>query len=114
MFPGTIFDGCEAYAQCARRAARPGGRQSLEADGSETAGEAFRARGQRISSDGEAGGSVCGEGRFHGHLWTGWCMSFASSLASPPRTLVATSAGRTGALSLEGKMVPAQGLEPRT
>ena len=41
MPPATIFNGFEAYAECAGRAARPGGVKSQEAKGSETAGEAF-------------------------------------------------------------------------
>ena len=41
MPPATIFNGFGAYAECAGRAARPGGVKSQEAKGSETAWEAF-------------------------------------------------------------------------
>ncbi len=84
MPPGTIFGGYEAYAQCAGRAARPGGVKSLEGDGSETAGAAFSRAGSKSVQIGEGRGSAGGsKSRLHGHLGAGESRWHATSPAHP-------------------------------
>ena len=50
---GRFFDSREAHALCAGRGSWPGGVKSLEADGSETVGEAFSRAGSTSVQIGE-------------------------------------------------------------